>query len=236
MFDLNNQFPEFYQFHGRRISKKISSSNINLIKNKFKEYSIDNDVINSLKKKNYNYNLSLKNDFKKIIIEVGFGNGDYLINNAKKNPDLLYIGSEVYINGIAKVLKNIEKFHINNIKLCGINFLYLLKSLKFKTIDEIYVINPDPWQKKRHNKRRLLNLDNLLSMNRLLKKKGKIFISTDSKDYFNEIILAIKNEKQFDKVIFECMSDIDSMYGISNYQKKAISMKKDIYKIEILHN
>ena len=236
MFDLNNKFPKFYQFHGRRISKKISISNIKLIKNKFEEYSIDDDIINLLNKKKYNFNLSLKNNFKKIIIEVGFGNGDYLISNAKKNPDFLYIGSEVYINGIAKVLKHIEKFKINNIKLCGINFLYLLKSLKFKTIDEIYVINPDPWPKKRHNKRRLLNRDNLLSMNRLLKKEGKIFISTDSKDYFDEIKLAIKNENQFNKVIFGCMSSIDSMYGISNYQKKAISMKKNIYKIEIFRN
>ena len=236
MFDLNNNFPEFYQFHGRRISKKISASNIDLIKNKFEEHSIDRDVINSLNKKSYNFDLSLKNSFKKIIIEVGFGNGDYLINNAKENQDFLYIGSEVYINGISKVLKHIEKFNINNIKLCGVNFVYLLKSLKFKTIDEIYVINPDPWPKKRHNKRRLLNQNNLLLMIRLLKTEGKIFISTDSKDYFDKIKLAIKNEKQFHKVTFDCMSDTDSMYGISNYQKKAISMKKDIYKIEIIGN
>jgi len=236
LFDLNNNFPEFYQFHGRRISKKISASNIDLIKNKFEEYSIDRDVINSLNKKSYNFDLSLKNSFKKIIIEVGFGNGDYLINNAKENQDFLYIGSEVYINGISKVLKHIEKFNINNIKLCGTNFLYLLKSLKIKTIDEIYVINPDPWPKKRHNKRRLLNLDNLLSMNRLLKEEGKIFISTESENYFDEIKLAINSENQFDKVIFGCMSDSDSMYGISTYQRKAISKEKNIYKIEIFRN
>ena len=236
MFDLNNKFPEFYQFHGRRISKKISASNIDLVKNKFKEHSIDHDVINLLNKKSYNLNLSLNNNFKKIIIEVGFGNGDYLIGNAIKNPNFLYIGSEVYINGIVKVLKYITESNIDNIKLCGINFLYLLKSLKIKTIDEIYVINPDPWPKKRHNKRRLLNLDNLLSMNRLLKEEGKIFISTDSENYFDEIKLAICTENQFDKVIFGCMSDSDDMYGISNYQKKAIAKQQDIYKIEIFRN
>tara|TARA_B100001175_G_C19398240_1_gene584895 strand:+ start:140 stop:850 length:711 start_codon:yes stop_codon:yes gene_type:complete len=236
LFDLNNSFPEFYQFHGRRVSKKISASNIDLIKNKFEEHSIDRDVINLLNKKSYNFDLSLKNKFKKIIIEVGFGNGDYLIKNAEENEDFLYIGSEVYMNGISKVLKHIEKFNINNIKLCGINFLYLLKSLKIKTIDEIYVINPDPWPKKRHNKRRLLNYKNLISMNRLLKEEGKIFISTDSENYFNEIKIAINSENQFDKVIFGCMSDSDDMYGISNYQKKAISKKQDIYKIEIFRN
>ena len=236
MFELNNSFPEFYQFHGRRISKKISASNIDLIKNKFEEYSIDNDVINLLNKKNYKLNLSINNSFKKIIIEVGFGNGDYLINSAKENPNFLYIGSEVYINGIARVLKYISNYNLNNIKLCGMNFLYLMKSLKLKTIDEIYVINPDPWPKKRHNKRRLLNLNNLLSMNNLLKKGGKIFITTDSKDYFDDISLAINDEKQFDRVTFGRMTDSDVLRGISNYQRKAILNKRDIYKIEIFRN
>ena len=73
-------------------------------------------------------------------------------------------------------------------------------------------------------------------MNKILKKKGKIFISTDSEDYFNDIELAINNEKQFDKTLFGCMSELDSMYGISNYQRKAISNKKKIYKIEIFRN
>ena len=236
MFDLSNSFPEFYQFHGRRISKKISVSNIDLIKNKFEEHSIDNDVISLLNQKNYKLDLSINNDFKKIIIEVGFGNGDYLINNAKENPNFLYIGSEVYINGIARVLKHILNYNLNNIKLCGMNFLHLMKSLKLKTIDEIYVINPDPWPKKRHNKRRLLNCNNLLSMNNLLKKGGKIFITTDSKDYFDDISLAINDEKQFDRVTFGRMTDSDVLRGISNYQRKAILNKRDIYKIEIFRN
>ena len=73
-------------------------------------------------------------------------------------------------------------------------------------------------------------------MKKKLKKRGKIFISTDSKNYFDDIKLIVNNEKQFDKVIFECMSNLDNMYGISNYQRKAISNKKEIYKIEITHN
>ena len=236
MFDLNKRFPEFYKFHGRRVSKKLSKSNFSLIKNKFQKYSIDKEVIDLINKNQNNLNLSLDNKFKKIIIEVGFGNGEYLIKNAIKNPNFLYIGSEVYINGIAKVLKNITNFKLNNVKLCGINFLYLLELIKSKTIDEIYFINPDPWPKKRHKKRRLLNDKNLISINKILKKDGRVFISTDSEDYFNDIKLAVKSAKEIDKAIFGCISDLDIMYGISNYQKKAILNKKEIYKIEIFRN
>ena len=236
MFNLSDKFPEFYQFHGRRISRKISKANLELIQNLYGQYSIDHHVIDLLSKKTYNLDLSLNNKFKKIMIEVGFGNGEHLIFNAKKNQECLYIGSEVYINGIAKVLKNIKKFNLENIKICGLNFLYLLRSLKFKSINEIYIINPDPWPKKRHNKRRLLNYDTILSMKKVVKKNGRIFVSTDSKDYFDQIKLTISQNRIFDRSIFESMSDLDAMYGISNYQRKAISNNQNIYKIEFICN
>ncbi len=236
MFYLSDKFPEFYQFHGRRISRKLSKANLELIQNLYGQYSIDHHVIDLLSKKTYNLDLSLNNKFKKIMIEVGFGNGEHLIFNAKKNQEYLYIGSEVYINGIAKVLKNIKKFDLENIKICGLNFLYLLRSLKFKSINEIYIINPDPWPKKRHNKRRLLNYDTILSMKKVVKKNGRIFVSTDSKDYFDQIKLTISQNRIFDRSIFESMSDLDAMYGISNYQRKAISNNQNIYKIEFICN
>ena len=236
MFNLSDKFPEFYQFHGRRISRKISKANLELIQNLYGQYSIDHHVIDLLSKKTYNLDLSLNNKFKKIMIEVGFGNGEHLIFNAKKNQECLYIGSEVYINGIAKVLKNIKKFNLENIKICGLNFLYLLRSLKFKSINEIYIINPDPWPKKRHNKRRLLNYDTILSMKKVIKKNGRIFVSTDSKDYFDQIKLTIGQNRIFDSATFESMSDSDAMYGISNYQRKAISNNQNIYKIEFICN
>ena len=236
MFYLSDKFPEFYQFHGRRISRKLSKANLELIQNLYGQYSIDHHVIDLLSKKTYNLDLSLNNKFKKIMIEVGFGNGEHLIFNAKKNQEYLYIGSEVYINGIAKVLKNIKKFNLENIKICGLNFLYLLRSLKFKSINEIYIINPDPWPKKRHNKRRLLNYDTILSMKKVVKKNGRIFVSTDSKDYFDQIKLTISQNRIFDRSIFESMSDLDAMYGISNYQRKAISNNQNIYKIEFICN
>ena len=236
MFYLSDKFPEFYQFHGRRISRKLSKANLELIQNLYGQYSIDHHVIDLLSKKTYNLDLSLNNKFKKIMIEVGFGNGEHLIFNAKKNQEYLYIGSEVYINGIAKVLKNIKKFDLENIKICGLNFLYLLRSLKFKSINEIYIINPDPWPKKRHNKRRLLNYDTILSMKKVVKKNGRIFVSTDSKDYFDQIKLTISQNRIFDSATFESMSDSDAMYGISNYQRKAISNNQNIYKIEFICN
>ena len=67
------------------------------------------------------------------------------------NPNEMFIGSEVYINGIARVLKKIVELDINNIRLSNINSFYLLKALPSKSVDSIYLINPDPWEKKKHH-------------------------------------------------------------------------------------
>jgi tRNA (guanine-N(7)-)-methyltransferase len=234
LFDLNSKFPEFYRYNGRRITKKVSAPGIDLIKNQYENYSIDATVIELLNQRNQNLHLSLINFYKKIIIEVGFGTGEYLINQAKLNPDYLYIGSEVYINGLAKVLKLIINDKISNIKVCGLNFIYLLKVLKPQSIDSFYIINPDPWEKRRHNKRRLLNLENLILLKEKLKKNGQIIVTTDSKDYFNSVknLININNEN-FNSSKFKCMEENDSLYGVSSYQRKAMLKKENIYKIEI---
>ena len=89
--------------------------------------------------------------------------GEHLIESALSNPKVLFVGSEVYVNGVAKVLKQILEKDIKNIRLCGMNFVYLLNILNQNSIDELKIINPDPWHKKRHFKRRLINLENILS-------------------------------------------------------------------------
>ena len=73
-------------------------------------------------------------------------------------------------------------------------------------------------------------------MKKVVKKNGRIFVSTDSKDYFDQIKLTISQNRIFDRSIFESMSDLDAMYGISNYQRKAISNNQNIYKIEFICN
>ena len=88
------------------------------------------------------------NQFEKVNVEIGFGDGEFLIKNAISRPNEFFIGSEFYINAIVKVLKKIIDLNISNLKISNLNSLYLLKSLPINSVDKMYIINPDPWKKK----------------------------------------------------------------------------------------
>ena len=102
-------------------------------------------------------------------IEIGFGNGEFLIKNAITRPNELFIGVEVYLNGIAKVLESILDFGLKNIMLSNLNSFYFLEAMPYKSIDKIFLINPDPWVKKRHHKRRLMSYEILSRLNKVIK-------------------------------------------------------------------
>ena len=105
MLDLKSTYPDFYRFYGRRVAKKLSDKSIESINYYFESSSFDEEVINS-----FNERKSLKIDkkFQKISLEVGFGNGEFLIKQSNLNKDSLFIGCEVYLNGFSKVLKKIN--------------------------------------------------------------------------------------------------------------------------------
>ena len=231
MLDLKSKYPDFYRFYGRRVAKKLSDKSIESINYYFKSSSFDEEVINS-----FNERKSLKIDkkFQKISLEVGFGNGEFLIKQSNLNEDSLFIGCEVYLNGFSKVLNKINDRQINNIKICSINFIYLVQVLKNETIDQIYFINPDPWPKARHNKRRVINIENLNILSSKLKKNCSIVVTTDSLDYYEYIISLFKNKDLiFRKIEHDELKITDKLYDISSYQRKAINRNAKIYKVEI---
>ena len=107
----------------------------------------------ALHKQRYELSLELE---KKIWLEVGFGNGQHLVELAKRNYDKLIVGSEVYENGVATACFSLFQNKIQNAKVFHGDVRNLLKLYKNKTVDRFYILFPDPWTKKRHKSRRLL--------------------------------------------------------------------------------
>ena len=231
MLDLKSKYPDFYRFYGRRVAKKLSNKSIESINYYFKSSPFDEEVINSFNKRQ---SLKIDKKYQRITLEVGFGNGEFLIKQSNLNKDSLFIGCEVYLNGFSKVLNKINDRQINNIKICSINFVYLVQVLKDQTIDQIYFINPDTWPKARHNKRRVINIKNLNLLASKLKKNCSIVVTTDSLDYYEYIVSIFKNKGLISrKIEHEELKTTDKLYGISSYQRKAINRNEKIYKIEI---
>jgi tRNA (guanine-N7-)-methyltransferase len=118
------------------------------------------------------------------ILEIGFGMGNSLAIMAMDNPEINYIGIEVHRPGVGSLLATIEEQNIKNIRIfCHDAVEILEQSIPDHGLDGIHIFFPDPWPKKRHHKRRLIQpaFVNLLSQK--LNPQGTLHIATDWKNY-----------------------------------------------------
>ena len=125
--------------------------------------------------------LETLNEFDRKSLEIGFGTGEKLLQSAANYPDNLFIGIEYYKKGIAQVLLNIKKNKLKNIRLFYGDAFDYLKLLKTSFLDEVLIMFPDPWPKKRHWKRRIINNTSVSEISRSLKSNGTVLFYTDDK-------------------------------------------------------
>lgn len=162
----------------------------------------------------------------KLNLEIGFGDGKYLFEQALNNPKQSFIGIEVFESGLANTYKKIEKFNITNLKLIQGDVAQIFSKNKSKNLfDLITIFFPDPWPKSKHKKRRLLKKNFFLILQSLLKKEGKIIIKTDWQDYAEEIIETLKDLKfNFDQESV----NVDSKELITKYEEIALKEKRKV--------
>ncbi len=161
-----------YRIYGRNKGrKKIQSMDYNFV---------NNYILNP--------NIDIKKN-KRVILDIGSGNGENSLLLSKTNTDSLIIACEIFIDGHINLSRQLFKLKLNNVKLFSFNVLRLFDQLKEdKYFDEIWILFPDPWEKNRHHKRRLINNNFFNLVYPFIKNEGKIFIATDSKSYLNSII------------------------------------------------
>ncbi|HEV7634541.1 MAG TPA: tRNA (guanosine(46)-N7)-methyltransferase TrmB [Bradyrhizobium sp.] len=116
-------------------------------------------------------------------LEIGFGGGEHLIAEARAFPDTGFIGCEPYVNGMAKILTQIEAHNIGNIRLFAGDAAELLAWAPPRALARIDLIHPDPWPKRRHWKRRFVQDATVAAMARALKPEGEFRFVTDIDDY-----------------------------------------------------
>jgi tRNA (guanine-N7-)-methyltransferase len=116
-------------------------------------------------------------------LEIGFGGGEHLAAEARAFPSSGFIGCEPYVNGMAKILTQIEAHNIGNIRLFAGDAAELLAWLPSHSLDRIDLIHPDPWPKRRHWKRRFVQDKTVAAMARVLKLRGEFRFVSDIDSY-----------------------------------------------------
>ena len=116
---------------------------------------------------------------KDIVLEIGFGNGEHLKAMMEQRADRNYIGAEPFINGMSAFLKSIREMENKNIRVWMDDAVSLVRSMKSESLSAIYILNPDPWPKKKHHKRRIVREETLKEYFRVLKPGGDYVMATD---------------------------------------------------------
>jgi len=137
-------------------------------------------------------------DVSEVWLEIGFGGGEHLLWQARANPGAGIIGCEVFEDGVVKVLSAIEDDAVANIRLCTGDARELLRWLPAGSLRRVFILFPDPWPKKRHVKRRLINRALLDQLARVMQAGAELRIATDIGDYLRTILLAARGHPAFD--------------------------------------
>jgi tRNA (guanine-N7-)-methyltransferase len=135
--------------------------------------------------------LSAPADFSRIFgndqplaLEIGCGIGDFIVQLAEQNPQLNFLAVDIYNKGCYKTCRKIDQAALANVRVMRIEARYLLaRYLPLESLAAVYINCPDPWPKKRHRQRRLVNRDFLQTALHYLRPGGDFFFTTDFADY-----------------------------------------------------
>ncbi len=165
----------------------------------------------------------------KIYIEIGMGKGSFLIENARRNPNINYIGIEKYPSVLLNAIKTIEEENLKNIKIICTDASNI-DNIFEKEISKIYLNFSDPWPKKRHAKRRLTSQIFLNKYDKIFKRFKIIEQKTDNDDLFNYSLEMYKEHGYF---ILKKSNNYFAKIR-TEYECKFISKGKNINYVKVI--
>ena len=133
-----------------------------------------------------------------VTLEVGFGNGDSLLETAIHQPNQNFLGIEVYEAGVGRLINEANKNQLVNLKIIKDDAVEVLNNnIPDDSISHFQLFFPDPWHKKRHHKRRIVQTSFLDLLSKKLKNNGIVHIATDWENYAEHIMETLESHSHF---------------------------------------
>lgn len=162
-------------FYGRRTGKRLNKSRTEALETFLPELAVDEVQFEGGLK----FSDLFPAPYDTNILEIGFGTGEHLLGLMERHPDAGFIGIEPFVNGMATFLRDLQLTDMRHVRVFMDDAMMLVDALEDACLDKIYILNPDPWHKARHNKRRIIREDTLDEYARVLKPGGQLISSTD---------------------------------------------------------
>jgi tRNA (guanine-N7-)-methyltransferase len=164
-----------------------------------------------------------------LTVEIGFGMGDSLVEMAEADPARNFLGIEVHRPGVGHLLIEAEKKQIRNLKVLNEDSIEVLSALQAHSVDRLQVFFPDPWPKKKHHKRRLINRSFLDLAASVLHNGGCLHVATDWAPYAEEILMLLNDHGSFQVTTAPPRVE-------TKYEKRGIRLGHEVFDIAYLAN
>lgn len=134
-------------------------------------------------------------------LEIGFGNGEALLHRARARPDINHLGIEVHRPGVGRLLMQVEREAITNVRVMTHDAVTVLREqVPAHSLDEIIIEFPDPWHKKRHNKRRLVQAAFVELACHRLRGGGHLRLATDWAPYADQMLAVLASQPMLENL------------------------------------
>lgn len=173
-----------------------------------------------------------------IHVEIGMGKGQFIHALAEQNPDINYIGIEMYSSVLYRALERRTETEVSNLYFLRFDARNLLDIFDRHELDFIYLNFSDPWPKERHAKRRLTSPDFLSMYDRILKPEGYLQFKTDNRPLFDFSVESVYDSKQWkiDELTYD-LHQSEFLEGniMTEYESRFVAEGKPICRFVISH-
>ncbi|MDC1436715.1 tRNA (guanosine(46)-N7)-methyltransferase TrmB [Gammaproteobacteria bacterium] len=167
-----------------------------------------------------------------VVFEIGFGMGDSLAQMAKENPNLNFIGVDVHPPGIGTLLRLIDEEDLTNIRVVQDDAkLVLQESIADNSLERVQIFFPDPWHKKRHHKRRLIQAEFIQSLLPKVKTGGEIHLATDWENYAEQMMEVLSAEKKIENIFGLEKFATKSDRPVTKFQRRGVRLGHGVWDL-----
>lgn len=167
------------------------------------------------------------------IVEIGCGAGEALLAMAKEMPDKNFLGIEVYLPGIGSLLSALSRAAISNVRIVNLDAgVFFGNYIAAESFASVYIFFPDPWPKRRHHKRRLIQPDFVKLLRQKMKRNAILHIATDSDQYAEWILKVVTQNLGFHNVVGDKLYSIRPEWRpITRFERKGLLQKNLIREL-----
>jgi tRNA (guanine-N7-)-methyltransferase len=130
-------------------------------------------------------------------LEIGFGAGEHLAQQAAAHPEIGFLGAEVFENGVVKLLAEVQRLRLGNLRILVDDARLLLAALPDACLGRVFILFPDPWPKARHHKRRMVSPATLDGLARTMKDGAELRLATDDLGYLRAMLELVPTHPAF---------------------------------------